>query len=655
MFNVKSANKSARIQSMLWVALLGFSFIIPAGIAAKRRPPAVSKPAETAVKSTTTLSGNPLPFSLGAADGLGDYHLHQLSNLGYDGRLLHGHHEGSESQALGSCTGVNHAVSWIPGALTSLFHQAEVGMHHFKKHGYHSDSKKRYLHWPLWKTVTHQQAWEGWLKQAHDNGLNLIVMSAVNFRYICGIMPRKNGFYDTSGGVKPCEDMKNIRRQLQAARDFDRKHSWYEIALSPGHARRIISEGKMAAILAIETSEIFGNVSNTAQLERELKYYYDMGVRSIQVVHELDNQFGGTAFFQGLFDIVQTFVNVKSYAAAVLGGDKKNIDELWTAFKGIRTDSNKHNIKGLSALGKTFVNKMMDRKMIVDLAHLSERSFNDVYNISASRKYYPLLLSHGHYRDMFTGKLVDEKKVSYSGIQKIKRTGGVFGLRTGNEVQRTYTKGRVANNCHGSTRSFAQSYTLGAIGYGIDQGFASDMNGFIDQIRPRFYDGGSKWKDTLTYKPSKWACGSGKAGGAERDIARAKQGSRWTYGTRSNYDVIGFAHIGMIRDVIKDLNKLGVNTVGLENSAESFLAMWDRAYNPNRGRLNDRIDRSGIVTEHSDSKCPALRTKLGSLSAKPVCKALPHFKIKSRKCKSTRWNGYCLWNKGSWWKARQIK
>ena len=96
-------------------------------------------------------------------------------------------------------------------------------MHNFKPHGYTSSSSKRYKHWPIWKTVTHQQVWEGWLKKAHDDGLNLIVMSAVNFRYICGIMAKKNGFDDRSGGVPPCEDMKNIKRQIQAAHAFARE------------------------------------------------------------------------------------------------------------------------------------------------------------------------------------------------------------------------------------------------------------------------------------------------------------------------------------------------------------------------------------------------------------------------------------------------
>ncbi len=605
-------------------------------------------PAPAVSPSTATLAADPLPFALGSVDGYGDYHIHQLSSLGYDGRLLWGSYQGSEGTALKSCSGHNHAVNWIPGFVTNLFHQAEVGMHTFGTKGYDSNSSKRYKDWPLWKTVTHQQVWEGWLKKAHDDGLNLIVMSAVNFRYICGIMPAARGFDDRSGGVKPCDDMKNVRRQIIAAKEFAAARSWYEIVLTPEHARRAIQEGKLAVVLAIETSEIFKDVDNETELRAALNEYYDLGVRSIQPVHELDNQFSGTAYFQGLFDIVQAFVNVKEWAGSGFSG---GIDELSNAIKGIQLDSNDHNVKGLSPLGKRFIQLMMDKKMVVDLAHMSQRAFNDTYNIAVQNDYYPLLLSHGHYREMYTGKKVDEKKVSPDGIRKIKRTGGIFGLRTGNERRRTYTRSGVANNCSGSTRSWAQSYMLGAVGYGIPQGFASDMNGFIDQIRPRYYDSGSKWSGN---DPKKWACGS-DANHPEAELAQQQQGNRFSNGTGTDFDLIGYAHIGLTKQVIRDLNKLGVATVQLEDSAESFLGMWDRAYSPSRGPESNTIDNSGIVTEHSDEKCPGLRTKLGSYSAKPVCKALPHFKIKERKCDGSKWNGYCIWNKGSWYKARQLK
>jgi len=604
-------------------------------------------PAVAVFARSTSLSIAPLPFPLGSVRGHADYHLHQFANLGYDGRLLWGSAEGTETHALRSCSGTNHGVSWMPGLVTGAFVSPELGMHHFGTHGYQADLSRRYRDWPIWSTVTHQQAWEGWLRKAHQEGLSLIVMSAVNFRYICGIMPRSNGYYDTAGGL-PCDDMKNVRRQLEAAHAFaERNASWYEIALSAAHARRIIHSGKLAVILAIEASEIFNNVQSEADLERELSTYYNLGVRSIQPVHELNNKFGGTAYFQKMFDLVQAFVNAKSFFS---GGDNSP-DDLSSALKGIQLDAQKNNVQGLTPLGKVLVRKLIERNMIVDVAHLSTRSLQDTYNIAVAHRHYPLFVSHAHFRPMFRGKLIDEKKITPETVRMVKKTGGVIGLRTGNEKQNTYSRAAVANNCHGSTRSFAQSYGLGAIGYNVPLGFASDFNGFIDQLRPRYYNPSSRYGNGS----EKWACGE-DTNGAEREVARAAQGNRSTYGTLSDFDIAGYAHIGFTRDVIRDLNKLGVITTNIENSSESLLKMWDRAYDPYRVAQPDWIDGSGIiVTSADDENCPGLRARLGTWNNKVVCKALPHFSIKSKNCDGSRWNGFCLWNEGSFYRAREIR
>lgn len=46
------------------------------------------------------------------------------------------------------------------------------------------------------------------------------------------------------------------------------------------------------------------------------------------------------------------------------------------------------------------------------------------------------------------------------------------------------------------------------------------------------------------------------------------------------------------------------------------------------------------------------------LFEKPLCKPIPHLKIKESKCTNqsgTKWNGWCVWDKGEHYKARQLK
>ncbi|HEY9843448.1 MAG TPA: hypothetical protein V6D23_23450, partial [Candidatus Obscuribacterales bacterium] len=52
------------------------------------------------------------------------------------------------------------------------------------------------------------------------------------------------------------------------------------------------------------------------------------------------------------------------------------------------------------------------------------------------------------------------------------------------------------------------------------------------------------------------------------------------------FDVKGLAHVGLLPAVIEDMQRLGADTRNLENSAESFLKMWERAYDPGRKKVN---------------------------------------------------------------------
>jgi hypothetical protein len=44
--------------------------------------------------------------------------------------------------------------------------------------GLHLGRKEVTTQWPRWDTIAHQQAWEGWLRKAHQGGLSLVSVSA---------------------------------------------------------------------------------------------------------------------------------------------------------------------------------------------------------------------------------------------------------------------------------------------------------------------------------------------------------------------------------------------------------------------------------------------------------------------------------------------
>lgn len=433
--------------------------------------------------------------------------------------------------------------------------------------GLHLGRREVGTQWPRWDTIAHQQAWEGWLRQAHQRGLSLVTVSLVSNGFLCSALPYQNL-------NRPCDEMADIEVQLQMAHDFAARTPWAEIALSPAHARSIIQSGKLAMVLSIETSKLFGNKDWRSELDR----FYALGVRSIQPVHQLDNRFGGAALHNAIFQAAQFLENCHIDTDCGVTGDG------FTLGFDVALDSegNCRNTKGLTAEGKALVQAMMNKGMLIDIAHLSERSIRDAFALAQSNAYYPLYVSHGHFREVMNPKLADDEKTTPAWVVRyVRQTGGMFGLRTAHDETRAYTKSGIANNCHGSTRSLAQAYEFGRQGLKVPMAFGADLNGFIQQTRPRFGPYG--------------ACSATFAAEAADHAQQQELYGPPRLGT--DFDEYGLAHVGLLPDVIEDLKQLGANTAGLEGSAETFIRMWERATGPRSGMADAAldIDTSGVA------------------------------------------------------------
>ncbi len=552
---------------------------------------------ETEGSTSTTGVQPPDPVA-----GYADLHLHMMAEEAFGGGWLAGEHTGALEIAVASCDGGfpgDHArlrsnlsdlldlckeqplqvdlstlaslvpflniILFLGGTPASEFlgdiegTVGDTGLHQGRKEGAPS-----FEGWPRWDTIAHQQAWEGWLLQARDDGLRVVVMSAVSFDWLCSALP--------PGNLKrpQCDEMADVLVQLEMANALAAKHEWLEIALSAAHARQIASEGKLAMILSIEASHIFGD----GPWEPQLDQVYDLGVRSFQLVHQLDNRFGGAAPHNTIFQVAQFSLNCH------IDNDCGLTTEALTL--GFDVDEECRNVKGLTPEGLDLAEEMIKRGMLLDAAHLSERSTEDLYDLSKAHDYYPFYISHGHFREMMTDeKAAEEKTTPAWVIEALRRTGGMFGLRTAHEETNSYTPGGVENSCHGSTRSFAQAYLFGQQGLKVDMGFGTDFNGFIQQTRPRFGDLGS--------------CSASFE--AEAACQRRDQLDLGPAPLGTDFDTKGFAHIGLLGDMVEDLEGLGVDTAPLNSSAEQFLRMWERAEGRREGPASDAddIDLRGVV------------------------------------------------------------
>jgi microsomal dipeptidase-like Zn-dependent dipeptidase len=334
-----------------------------------------------------------------------------------------------------------------------------------------------------------------------------------------------------------------------------------------------VAEDKLAFMLSVEASHLMMG----GDWEPQFEELYELGVRTLQPVHQLDNRFGGAAPHAEIFQVAQ-------YAESC------HIDEdcgltTATVTLGFDVDADCKNTLGLTDEGRALVQEMIDRGMLIDAAHLSEASLRDLHEISITNDYYPVYISHGHFREIMTeDKAREEKTVPAWAIEILRETGGMIGLRTAHEEVGTYEPSSVSNSCHGSSRSFAQAYDYGRLGLKVAMGMGSDLNGFIQQTRPRF--GPDACSASFTQEALCQARDERNSGPPRLD---------------RGFDEMGLGHIGLLADLLDDLDQLGTDTQPLRTSADNFVRMWERAAGSREGAVQTvgEIDTQGIVRQPS--------------------------------------------------------
>lgn len=549
----------------------------------------------TAASSSGALTGEP---DLPPLAGVADLHLHMFAEEAFGGGWFHGSHAGPGEVALAPCDGgdpgdhgrlredlapllgacegmtLEELADLVPlvgvlaapgsGGVVSEFVSSVPGSAgDTGEHGDRSAGWPGLEGWPRWDAIAHQQVWEEHLHAAYEAGLRLQVMSAVSLDWLCRALPDENV-------ARPqCDEMDDVRLQLEMAHEFVKTHDWAEVALSAADARRIVEEDRMALVLSVEASHIFGEGDWRAGLDE----LYALGVRTLQPVHQLDNRFGGAAPHNPIFHVAQyaESCHVDMDCGLTEGGVTLGFD----------VDADCKNTRGLTDEGKALVAEMMARGMLVDVAHLSEKGVGDVRDLAVERDYYPIYISHGHLREVMVPARQREEKTTPAWIVRVLReTGGMMGLRTSHEEMSTYEGSAVPNTCHGSTRSFAQMYDFGRLGLKLPVALGSDLNGFIQQTRPRF--GRDACSASFTTE--------GRCQAREEAASGAPP-----LGTP--FDEVGLGHIGLLDDLLDDLDLLGSDTAPLRGSADTFVRMWERASGPRTGPADpaDDLDAGGVV------------------------------------------------------------
>ena len=112
--------------------------------------------------------------------------------------------------------------------------------------------------WPTFDTQTHQQTYYVWLQRAWEAGERLLVVQTADDQPLCQLEPRRD---------ESCDETTSIKAQIRALRGLqdyvDAQNGgpgrgWFRLVYSPAQARRVIAGGKLAVIIGIESSDLFG-------------------------------------------------------------------------------------------------------------------------------------------------------------------------------------------------------------------------------------------------------------------------------------------------------------------------------------------------------------------------------------------------------------
>jgi len=130
--------------------------------------------------------------------------------------------------------------------------------------------------------------------------------------------------------VDTAPDMRVIRAHVAAMKELaELNKEWMGIAYSPEDARALIAQNKLAVVLGVEVPRLGqltddddkphhrkpgasceGELDGCAEsVEEQVKELDDLGIRQVALVHGMDNDLGGTAVFQDLYNTVNDWMH----------------------------------------------------------------------------------------------------------------------------------------------------------------------------------------------------------------------------------------------------------------------------------------------------------------------------------------------------------
>jgi microsomal dipeptidase-like Zn-dependent dipeptidase len=398
--------------------------------------------------------------------------------------------------------------------------------------------------WPTHDTITHQQVYYVWLKRAWLAGLRLIVAQTVDDHALCEIEVRRD---------RTCDETQSIVEQVARLHEMQdyidaqaggRGRGWFRLAYTPAQARKVITQGKLAIVIGIESSDLFGCSEylgepqcTQSDIDRGIARYFRLGVRTLFPMHWVDNAFGGAALEGGFEGKAIDGLNVDQTGEPFLTENCPNPQEI----EQPPADGQpaQCNSRGLTDLGAYLIRRLMAHHMLIEADHMSEKMRDSVIAL-AEQNHYPLISSHNG-----TGG-----SWSPAQLTALYRVGGMVSV--------------TPDTAPGlATKILALKQYVPAGGY-FGVGLGTDTGGLGGQPGPR--------SDAAAH-PLRYPF---RSYDGRVQFVRERTGT-YTY----DLNVEGVAHYGLLPDLIADIQQGHGDANALPplfRSAEAYLETWQRAW-----------------------------------------------------------------------------
>ena len=511
-------------------------------------------------------SGRPLRGTdrKGNVLGFADMHLHITANQRAGGAILYG--QPFDRYGISDALGHDADEHGADGSADVTGNLLRTGLP-FGTHDTHG--WPTFAGWPVNDTTTHQQTYYVWLKRNWMAGERLVVAQTVEDQAICEIEPVK---------VHSCDESEAVREQIQTLRGLQayvdaqaggKGKGWFRLVYNPRQARQAIERGKLAVLIGIESSNLFGcserlDVPQCTKrdIDRGISRARRLGVRTVFPMHWTDNAFGGAALEGGgkgtFINILEAFQTGHYFRTGPCPepGQGETVDTLSSLELGVLANffpaakpladagmpayppGQQCNAKGLTALGAYLIKRLMANHMLIEMDHMSELARETVLRM-AKRHRYPLVSSHTG-----TGGFWTQNQ-----LRQLYRFGGMAAARAD-------TAPALAARVEELKADRSKHHFFGA-------GLGTDTGGFSSLPGPR----ADAAQTPVTYPFRALYC----------NVRLQRQQS----GTRSfDLNTDGVAHYGLIADLLADMQQHGGGKAvrSLFRSAEAYLRMWELAY-----------------------------------------------------------------------------